>query len=298
MLSYNSSFYSNEQITEISEINNDLISLPNSEDKNNSYSINFQLGFQENSNYINDEDDIKTEKIYFNKDTALNSFNPCDKKDNRKKKKYITKKKKKNSCIVIKIALSNKGRKNKNSNEIGKHDKFSFDNILKKIKTLAIRSYLIFLNKKINYIYRNSNKVISMNLEKINQKQVAKAKIDFNREYFNMTFKDIFSEKITTKFKYKERDHNKNIINKLLKEKDEEKRKVFICLLNFRLIDIVKYLRGEKDEYAQLNGLGFEEMTWKGIEQDKEYLNCFKYYMMNIETILLQKNSRNRNNKK
>lgn len=137
-----------------------------------------------------------------------------------------------------------------------------------------------------------------MNLEKINQKQVAKAKIDFNREYFNMTFKEIFSEEITTKFKYKERDHNKNIINNLLNEKDEEKRKVFICLLNFRLIDIVKYLRGEKDEYAQLNGLGFEEMTWKGIEQDKEYLNCFKYYMMNIETILLQKNSRNRNNKK
>ena len=144
MLSYNSSFYSNEQITEISEINNDLISLPNSEDKNNSYSINFQSGFQENSNYINDEDDIKTEKIYFNKDTALNSFNPCDKKDNRKKKKYITKKKKKNSCIVIKIALSNKGRKNKNSNEIGKHDKFSFDNILKKNKN--------FSYKKLSYI--------------------------------------------------------------------------------------------------------------------------------------------------
>ena len=101
MLSYNSSFYSNEQITEISEINNDLISLPNSEDKNNSYSINFQLGFQENSNYINDEDDIKTEKIYFNKDTALNSFNPCDKKDNRKKKKYITKKRRKIHVLLL-----------------------------------------------------------------------------------------------------------------------------------------------------------------------------------------------------
>ena len=31
-------------------------------------------------------------------------------------------------------------------------------------------------------------------LVKINQKNVANAKIDFNRDYLNMTFKDIFSE--------------------------------------------------------------------------------------------------------
>lgn len=298
MLSCNNSFYSNEQITEISEINNDLISLPNSDNKNNSYLSNFQPVFQENSKCSNDEDDINTEKIYFNKDTAINSFNTCNKKDNIKKKKCMTKKNKKNFCVVIKIKSSNKGRKNKNSKEIRKHDKFSFDNILRKIKTLAIRSYLKFLNKKINYIYRNSNIAISRNLEKINQKQIAEAKIDFNRSYFNMTFKEILCEKITTKWKSKEGDHNKNIINKLLNEKDEEKRKIFICLLNLRLIDIIKYLRGEKDDYAELSGLEFEEMTWNEIEQDKEYLNCFKFNMMNIETILWQKNFRNRNNKK
>jgi len=41
----------------------------------------------------------------------------------------------------------------------------------------------------------------------------------------------------------------------LLNEKDIAKREIFVKLLNLRLIDIIKYLRGEKDGYEELNGL-------------------------------------------
>ena len=82
----------------------------------------------------------------------------------------------------------------------------TFDNILRKIKTLAIRSYLKFINKKIKNLYSNQ---IQWKLEKIYQENVANAKIDFIRKYFNTTFKEIFSEDVTTKWKNKGRKYNK-----------------------------------------------------------------------------------------
>ena len=129
------------------------------------------------------------------------------------------------ALIWYKKKIDNYGRKKKYSKEERRHTKFNFDNILRKIKTLAIRSYLKFVNKKTKYIYRNSKKENTNILEKINQKNVANAKIDFNRNYFNMTFKSIFSENITTKWKIISRNHNKNIIEHLIKEKKYSKKR-------------------------------------------------------------------------
>ena len=286
-------FFQNDQITGISETNNDFIPQLNSEDNIISSPIHYSTELQDNINSLIEGDDNISENIYFNKNPTLNNLIPSVKKDIKINEKTVSTNERKNNCNNTIY-----GRKKKNSIEKRNHTKFTFDNILRKIKTSAIRSYQKFINNKIKYIYRNSNKENKWILEKINHKNVRNAKIDFNRDYLNKTFKSIFSEDITTKWKTKTGEHNKNVIEHLLKEKDTAKREIFVKLLNFKLIDIIKYLRGEKDDYAELSGLGFEEMAWKGIEQDKEYLNCFKYYMMNIETILLQKNSRNRNNKK
>ena len=110
----------------------------------------------------------------------------------------------------------------------------------------------------------------------------------------NKTFKSIFSEDVTTKWKTISRKHNKNIIEHLLNEKDIAKREIFVKLLNLRLIDIIKYLRGEKDDYEELDGLEFDLDILKKIEEDEKYFKCFKSNMMEIETILQNKFSRNR----
>ena len=114
----------------------------------------------------------------------------------------------------------------------------------------------------------------------------------------NKTFKSIFSEDITTKWKTKTSKHNKNIVEHLIKEKDIAKREIFVKLLNLKLIDIIKYLRGEKDNYEELNGLEFDLVKWNEIKKDEEYFKCFKSNMMEIETILQNKFSRNRKSSK
>ena len=287
------SFFQNDQITGISETNNDFIPQFNSEDNIISSPIHYSTELQDNINSLIEGDDNISENIYFNKNPTLNNLIPSVKKDIKINEKTVSTNERKNKCNNTIY-----GRKKKNSIEKGNHTNFAFDNILRKIKTLAIRSYQKFINNKIKYIYRNSNKKIKWILEKINQKNVANAKIDFNRDYLNKTFKSIFSEDVTTKWKTKTRKHNKNVIEHLLKEKDTAKREIFVKLLNFKLIDIIKYLRGEKNDYEELDGLEFDLDILKKNIEDEEYFKCFKSNMMEIEVILLKKFSRKRKNNK
>jgi hypothetical protein len=287
------SFFQNDQITGISETNNDFIPQLNSEDNIISSPIHYSTELQDNINSLIEGDDNISENIYFNKNPTLNNLIPSVKKDIKINEKTVSTNERKNNCNNTIY-----GRKKKNSIEKRNHTKFAFDNTLRKIKTLAIRSYQKFINNKIKYIYRNSNKKIKWILEKINQKNVANAKIDFNRDYLNKTFKSIFSEDITTKWKTKTGKHNKNVIEHLLKEKDTAKREIFVKLLNFKLIDIIKYLRGEREDYEELNGLEFDLFSWNNITKDEEYFKFFKSNMMQIETNLKNKFSRNRKNNK
>ena len=287
------SFFQNDQITGISETNNDFIPQLNSEDNIISSPIHYSTELQDNINSFIEGDDNISENIYFNKNPTLNNLIPSVKKDIKLNEKTFSTNERKNNCNNAIY-----GRKKKNSIEKRNHTNFAFDNILRKIKTLAIRSYQKFINNKIKYIYRNSNKKIKWILEKINQKNVANAKIDFNRDYLNKTFKSIFSEDITTKWKTKTGKHNKNVIEHLLKEKDTAKREIFVKLLNFKLIDIIKYLRGEKNDYEELDGLEFDLDILKKNIEDEEYFKCLLSNMMEIEVILLKKFSRKRKNNK
>ena len=72
MISYDNNFYLNEQITEISEINSDLSSILNTEVKDSSNVSYIPSEFQRNINSHIDEEDIISEKLYFNKNISKN----------------------------------------------------------------------------------------------------------------------------------------------------------------------------------------------------------------------------------
>ena len=74
MISYDNNFYLNEQITEISEINSDLSSILNTEVKDSSNVSYIPSEFQRNINSHIDEQDIISEKLYFNKNLSKNDL--------------------------------------------------------------------------------------------------------------------------------------------------------------------------------------------------------------------------------
>ena len=201
---------------------------------------------------------------------------------------------KENNNTVLEIILL--GKKMTGSQNIIEHNKYTFDNVLRKIKNLSLKSYLHFLNNKIKEKYKNS--YINWKLYVLNHSQAANSNIEFNRDSFDTTLKEIFSDDVSTKCKTQKRFQNKIVIQKLLNEKDEEKRNYFEKILNCKFIDIVKYLRGDKEGLDELEGLQYHEKTWNKIRENKNFSEYFIINMANIEKLLYIKKPRNGKKKK
>ena len=240
------------------------------------------------------QDDTYFNKIYFFTKKKDELFNKINKTKDTKQTNELSKEDLKNIHSHIKKA---KGRKLKNSKDQGFHNKFTFDNIIRKIKAISMQSFFNFFNNKIKEVYKDSEVKSLWGLKKLNQSQIANSNIEYNRLFFEKSLKDIFSDNITTKWKTEGRDHNKKLIEKLLNEENKEKKIIFEKILNYKFIDIVKYLRGEREGLDELKCLDFDEYMWNKIKKDENYLKDFKYNMENIEKLIQNKKPRNRQKK-
>ena len=114
-------------------------------------------------------------------------------------------------------------------------------------------------------------------------------------EFLNKTLKEIFSENICTKYKFYKSDHNKKIINDLLKEKNEDIRKQFEKSFSLTFMECLFHFRGEKykDELEGLENLDYICNQF----YDVDYIELFRYHVLNYEKIIMKKSSRKRLNK-
>ena len=235
------------------------------------------------------QDDTYFNKIYFFTKKKDELFNKINKTKDTKQTNELSKEDLKNIHSHIKKA---KGRKLKNSKDQGFHNKFTFDNIIRKIKAISMQSFFNFFNNKIKEVYKDSEVKSLWGLKKLNQSQIKNSNIEYNRLFFEKSLKDIFSDDITTKWKTEGRDHNKKLIEKLLNEENKGKKIIFEKILNYKFIDIVKYLRGEREGLDQLKGLDFDKYMWNKIKKDENYLIIFKNNMENIEKLIQNKKPR------
>ena len=235
------------------------------------------------------QDDTYFNKIYFFTKKKDELFNKINKTKDTKQTNELSKEDLKNIHSHIKKA---KGRKLKNSKDQGFHNKFTFDNIIRKIKAISMQSFFNFFNNKIKEVYKDSEVKSLWGLKKLNQSQIKNSNIEYNRLFFEKSLKDIFSDDITTKWKTEGRDHNKKLIEKLLNEENKGKKIIFEKILNYKFIDIVKYLRGEREGLDELKCLDFDEYMWNKIKKDENYLIIFKNNMENIEKLIQNKKPR------
>ena len=190
------------------------------------------------------------------------------------------------------------GRKAKISRKTGLHNKFSDDNIIKKIILIILKIMLEFCNNKIRNIYGNiigfgkyKKQLLKIDIKKKNQQ-----KLKFNKNFINKTLKDIFSENISNKYLNYDKNHNKNLIKDLLNEKDEMKRIVFENLFNFTFLDCLKHFRGI-ETYPELIGMTLFEEVCKRFENEDDYEDYkifLEYYTKYFEDIINIKKNRNR----
>ena len=121
---------------------------------------------------------------------------------------------------------NNLGRKRKNSSEKGAHNKYTSDNLIRKCKAVMINILSNLINKKISENYNDElpfqNK--KRKLMKMHQYQIVNSNIKYNQLFLNKTLKEIFSENLSTRCTTFPQEHNKDLVNDLLNEKDLKKK--------------------------------------------------------------------------
>ena len=195
------------------------------------------------------------------------------------------------------------GRKTKNSNETGSHDKYSNDNLSRKCKHIIIGNLLSFINSLLVIIYHNKIGYgqNEKKLFKLDQKQVVNSKAKYNKEFLHKSVKDIFSSEISKKYSNHSLDHNKRLIEELLNEEDKEKRKKFEKIFNLTFLDCLNHFRG-KIYIKELEGFDRIEETCKEFEKQYEdyiqYSAHFRTFIDNYEDFIMNLKWRNRKNTK
>ena len=197
------------------------------------------------------------------------------------------------------------GRKTKNDNTKRGHNRCSDDNLIKKCKHIILDSTMVFINKKIKILYNHNvgNSIFKKQLLQLNKDQKSNGNAKYNKDFLNKTLKEIFSEDISTKYSNYNRGHNKILIERLINEKNEEKRFYFQKLFNLTFLQCLKHFRNS-ELIEELKGLQLFQEFKNGLNDDNEndndnnyYIKLLEFYINSFEDILMKKKSRKRGKK-
>ena len=186
------------------------------------------------------------------------------------------------------------GRKKKN-NLNGKHDKFAYDNVTRKVKAKLFESILSILNSSTEIEPIENPKKTSKKKDtvkpfffKIDQKIIKETKVEDNQLLFKSQLKEIFSNDVSKKFENYGLDYNRKLIEKIYKEKKQIKtiqileRNFLECLEHFRGSKFYNELAGLEKEYDKvINDLRAKGETEEYIEVFTELVGRFEEYYEN-----------------
>ena len=198
------------------------------------------------------------------------------------------------------------GRKKKNSGEIGKHDKYAENNMIRKMKVIIKNDLLDFINSKIKNELNLSNIIINGKIYKeneikllnIKQDQIKDTNVDGNIKFLNTKIRDILSEQISNnnRLKYPS-NFNAILINTIYQIENGES---ITSILDMTFLECLKYYRKDEDiindaKYSCLKGLekGFENLKDRLIQKnDEKYADMLIELIKKFEKVYFDKKSR------
>lgn len=187
------------------------------------------------------------------------------------------------------------------------HTKYSFDNLVRKIKSKLFASILIILNKSLkdkkekasakeNQKQKKSEVMYNCFL-KLDQKIILQTNVKENLELFNKQLREIFSEDVSSKvqnFSKHGLKHNKIFIEEI---KNDESRTKTNAILDMTFFECLEHFRGTKS-YPALNGLEEEyEKVIEDLSIEEDYKDNFIEHLKNLENMFQNKKPRNKKKK-
>ena len=244
-------------------------------------------GTKDKEDIEDSEENIKTNTM--EKETLSNT----DKSDEINEKKEI----KKSKEIIEKSTKSSfLGRKKKNDTTERKHNKYSEDNIIVKIKRHIINHYIISL------IEKNSSKKRKglIKLKKLPGKFIVNLEKNSNIELLKTTIKEIYRKNISTEYTRLMTDYNIITIDEIYEKQEANILKIFELTLSEILIIFINGLDKEKDKNfdeikSKIEGLNLIQKNEKDsydsfIKKNKKDIktNNFKDYLDKIKDLCIR----------
>ncbi len=242
-------------------------------------------------------EDIKP--LYVGDKTTLSEH--CKKALNKKRRKN-----KDNENKEIKKKNKKRGRKKNTTDPFdddtdSNHDRYSQDNIIKKLKSMLINTCRKFVNIILS-IETGSNNL--ERLKKLDYKIINSLKKENELQILGKTLKDLYSSDISSKFTHAPKDANKIYIDNVLSHNPSETTK-FILGLKFRdWLNIFTY-HNNLDDYILTNpDVDFELIKKHFIrgsylyneikkENNMDYSDLFLWHLHNYERYFMEKKERN-----
>ena len=251
----------NNNLTFLYNITNDgNFSNDNFENKrlllNNKRRRNFFGKIRKKSMVIITKDKNKTNNNEYINETVMDIKEEESDNNNNKKIIFLLSKgeKTKTKCRCSKDSIINKikkipGRKKKGSNEEGVHNKFSKDNMMRKLKNKVMESARKLINKIIKMEAGNEFKNFK-ELRKIEGIYSQELNIKFNFWFYFQKIKDIFQFKMSSKYSKGDLYSNKQLIDKIYSWGEKGLFQKTIELLELRFHEYYhKYFLGEEQDW-------------------------------------------------
>ena len=207
-------------------------------------------------------------------------------KEEELKKEIISKSQTGNTISNKSIKENITSDNNKAEEFVGKKRKennFSTEKIIKRVRIVVLKAIIHFINEKIKLFYNNNigKGLKEMKFKEIDKTTLSHSKVEYDKEFLNFPLKKILSWDISGKMTNFLKEHNKNLVEKLLNS--ETCSEYFKELFDMTFTQCLEHIQNQK--YGVLNGLMgcrkmFEEFC------DEKEINDEGYYS-NFEEILL-----------
>lgn len=180
-----------------------------------------------------------------------------------------------------------------NNSDKKKNTKFTSENLRRKVKHILLDCTLRFLNEKIRNLYNNQiGKGIAIKeFKTLNQKEKSESNIQYNKDFLNKTIGEILSEKISKRMTNYSPFHNRNLVEKLLNEKNISIKKLFQELFSLTFLDYLNHFIGVK-YYDILKEMPYINKELQKYEDEPDYVSHLYYYFRNYEILINKKKSR------
>ena len=205
------------------------------------------------------------------------------------------------SDLNIKSSITDNDKEYIGKKRENKNNKYTHDKLRKRVRIIALKAIIYFVNEKIKTFYKNIGKgLLEKQFKEIDKKNLSHSKVDFDKIFLEYKLKEIFSWNISSKITSLLKEHNKNLLDQLINS--ELGGNYFKELFEMTFSQCLEHIQGKKN-YEILNGMMNLGKVMENFCDEKEinddiFCENFNLIFMNYQELIDKKTPRKPKNLK